>query len=104
MKPEAKIEDEVCKHAKLKGLIPIKMSVPGQRGWPDRQFLMGSGYTFFIEFKDVKGELSHHQKQRIATLKSMGFAIFVVDEIGYGKSIIDQEIRKLEVIKRMVRS
>ena len=98
MRPEEKIEKAVCEYAKSKNILTLKMSIPGQRGWPDRQILMGSGYTFFIEFKAPGGKLGLHQIEKITALKYRGFSVYIVDDIKEGKMLIDREIAKLNSV------
>ena len=94
MRPEERIEHEVCRYAREKDIIPLKMQVPGQKGWPDRQFLMSNGFTFFIEFKAIGGRLSEHQHRRIKTLEQRNFAVFVIDDVDQGKMVIDGALER----------
>ncbi len=86
---ESKIESEVCKYAESKGFLVYKFVSPGRRGVPDRLFVDCSGRTFYIEFKQGKGRLSPMQVREIVLLRDNGAMVFVVDNVDYGKGVID---------------
>ena len=102
MRPEEKIEKEVCKYARAKGIDTVKMSIPGRRSYPDRQFLVHSGYMFFIEFKSPGERPNAQQQIKLSELKSRGFAVFVIDNIEDGKTLVDRELKKLAAVKRSI--
>jgi hypothetical protein len=76
MSEESKFEQSFCRKAEKRGWICLKNSVTNKPGWPDRQFLK-NGYSFFVEFKSSKGQLSDLQTARINQLRRSGFHVFV---------------------------
>lgn len=67
VKPETALENAVVKWATTRGIICLKLTPDGQRGWPDRMFIL-RGRVAFIEFKAAGEELRDLQKHRIAQL------------------------------------
>lgn len=85
---ESYIEERVGDFATKHGIYHRKYKTQNQRGLPDRIFCF-TGRTLFIEFK-AKGEkpspqqLIEHKK-----LRDAGMTVEVVDNIPYGKFIIE---------------
>ena len=84
---ESRIEKEVCKFAKSKGIHSRKFTSPGHKGVPDRLFFGPCG-VFFIEFKKKGGKLSPSQVREITLMRSEGCRVFVIDSIGDGEMLI----------------
>jgi hypothetical protein len=84
---EVDIEYEVCKWAEEHGWLAPKLQWINQTGWPDRTFLRG-GRTVFIEFKKPGGVVSKKQFYWINRIRSLGFDVFVVDDIDTGIAIL----------------
>lgn len=77
---ESSIEKAACgKILKLLKVRSIKLNGPGQRGWPDRMFLLGHGKVAFIEFKRPGGKLTALQAYSLAGLESIGYHTAVCD-------------------------
>jgi len=70
---ERAIEAHACKFAKARGVLPMKLAGPNQRGQPDRMFLR-DGVTLFIEFKRLGKQPTPLQWKWIKLLRSHGFA------------------------------
>lgn len=89
---EADIENEYVRKAKLLGVRPLKMEIPGVRNHPDRQIFLWGGYSFFIEFKRPgetprKGQLHNHKEWR-----ERGFNVYVCDNVAAALKITEEEI------------
>lgn len=85
---EKHIENPVSDYAKRKGCLVRKMNGLGYRSWPDRMFLF-SGRTMFIEFKKPDAVPTPLQLAFHATMLKKGHEVFVVDDVSYGKALID---------------
>ena len=76
------IERRACKRILDQlGVYSIKLTTPGQSGFPDRLFLIPGGRPFFIEFKRPGEEprpLQHHIHQ---LLRQLGYDVEVHDAI-----------------------
>jgi len=89
---ERHIEKPVCNFAKKNGIMPIKFRDPGRAGAPDRLFLCKSAEVFFIEFKKPGEVPKKHQLAYHAELKKLGFTVYVVDSVEYGKECVENHI------------
>lgn len=92
VKLERDIEDKYVEKAKLLGVRPLKMQIPGVRNHPDRQIFLWGGYSFFIEFKRPgetprKGQLHNHKLWR-----ERGFNVYVCDTWQDALEITEWEI------------
>jgi len=74
VRPEAAVEGKVVKWACNRDIICLKLTPDGQRGWPDRMFIL-RGRVAFIEFKAAGEELRDLQKHRIDRLMEEGIAV-----------------------------
>ena len=89
---ETNIEKDYVHYAATRGVLALKLSIPGRRNYPDRLNLCGNGYVFFIEFKR-KGEeprpaqLSNHRK-----LRARGYNVYVCDTLEQAKKVLDGEL------------
>lgn len=71
---ESSIERRVCQVAATAwGLRNFKLTIEGQRGWPDRLFLIPGGRPLLIEFKRPGEKPDPLQEHRLATLKALGY-------------------------------
>ena len=86
---EKTIEKKVCDYAKSKGMLAYKFTSPARASVPDRLLITPSGVTFFIEFKTKGKKPTAGQSREIARLEAQNVKVFVVDEVEYGKHIID---------------
>ncbi|MGV3278744.1 VRR-NUC domain-containing protein [Rickettsiales bacterium LUAb2] len=87
---EKQIESKVCEYAKKKGWWVAKFCSPSNRGVPDR-ILLKNGKVLFMEFKSSVGKLSPLQQHKINEMCNLGAEVYVVNDIEYGKSIINHE-------------
>jgi hypothetical protein len=78
-KLEAPIERRVVKWAKAQGCIVCKLQGQGNKGYPDRLFILPNGKTAFIEFKRPNEVPEPLQAVRIRELKALGHNCEVFD-------------------------
>jgi hypothetical protein len=88
---EKDIERAVCDYAKKQfKMLCYKFTSPGQRSVPDRIFVTKEGVVFFIEFKRLGQKPTPAQEVEIAKIRAQGVKVFVVDNVGEGKRVVDQ--------------
>lgn len=88
---EIELEEAVCQFAlEYLGVISKKLKAAGERGWPDRMFLIPGGRPLFIEFKRHDGELSHQQKIIIRRMQHYGYDVRVHDTFAEAVAAIEQ--------------
>ena len=87
MPSEAHIERTVTQWAKELGVLSIKLNVRGQRGIPDRLFML-DGKVLFIEFKKPGAVPTRIQRWAINNLQAHGFDAAVVDDIEQAKKLV----------------
>ena len=86
---EKQIEKRVCDHARQKNVLVYKFSSPGHAAVPDRMFILPTGGMFFIEFKRSGEHPTIPQEREHNKLRGHGVTVYVVDDVQYGKAIID---------------
>lgn len=79
---ESKIERQSCKAALELGVISKKLNADGERGWPDRMFMIPGGRPLFVEFKSPSGVLSAGQAIIIRRLFHYGYDVHVCNSVG----------------------
>jgi hypothetical protein len=90
---ESKIEFEVCKYARSRGVLAYKFTSPGKRGVPDRIFLYRQR-VMFIEFKRAdKTRLDPLQLVQQRLIEEQGIEVYPVNDIAGGCQIILDFIR-----------
>lgn len=77
---ETDIEEWVVKEAEALGIPSLKLNLKGNRGWPDRIFLIAGGRPLFIEFKRPGEEPRKLQQQRHRILRKLGYEIQVHED------------------------
>jgi hypothetical protein len=87
---ESTIETKTCDYAKSLDWVPFKFTSPGNKAVPDRLFLRASK-IFFIEFKALGKKPTKLQAHCHRMLRGEGFNVYVVDNVEYGKEVIDNE-------------
>lgn len=85
---ESTIEKKVCDYAKTLDWDTYKFVSPGRRAAPDR-ILVRSGFAFFIEFKTTGEKPTKHQLWFHQKLRNKGFEVHVVDDVDYGKRLMN---------------
>jgi Holliday junction resolvase len=83
---EKDIEGKVCKLAKAKGWVVIKIARSFPNGFPDR-FFAKDGKVILIEFKRDGKEPTEQQAKRIRELRDAGVTVHVIDNIEGGCAI-----------------
>jgi hypothetical protein len=85
---ESYIEKQVVDYAKSRGWFVRKLQWIGVDGAPDRIFIK-DGVVVFIEFKAPGKKPKLRQEQEAEIIRYHGVGVYVVDAIGYGKSVLD---------------
>jgi hypothetical protein len=70
------------------GGLQLKLNLQGQRGWPDRLFLVHNGQAIFIEFKREGEELRPLQEFRHKELGRLGYRVYTCDSVESAKAIL----------------
>jgi hypothetical protein len=78
MRLERDIEAQFLKY--LGGFVlPLKLNLQGNRGWPDRLIILPNGRVCWVELKRPGGVVAKLQCARHRALKEMGHAVGVFD-------------------------
>lgn len=85
---EKKIEGDVGKYAKKRGVTPYKFNSPARAAVPDRMYIM-KGVIYFIEFKAEGKKPTTSQIREHTKLRENGAVVFVIDNIPHGKMVVD---------------
>ena len=85
---EVKTERAVVKWWRGQGGFQLKLNLQGQRGWPDRLFLVSGGRAIFIEFKREGEELRPLQEYRHRELEKLGYRVYTCDSVASAKAIL----------------
>lgn len=86
---EKQIEAKVCEYAKSKGLLAYKFTSPARAAVPDRLFITPDGRVFFCEFKRGSQKPTEAQEREHHRLRQHKVNVFVIDDVGEGKTMID---------------
>jgi len=77
---EAQIESYLLRRIGELGGITAKMTIEGQRGWPDRLVCLPGGRISLVELKRPKGgRLSPSQLKLFGLLNSLGTPVWVLN-------------------------
>lgn len=87
---EREIEKKFTDTVKKRGGIAPKFVSPGFDGMPDRIVLFPKGKMAFVEVKAPGEQPRPLQIKRIEMLKSLGFQVFVLDDMKKIGVIIDE--------------
>ena len=87
---EKDIEKRVKDYARRNGWLAFKWAGVNQRGVPDDIFINRHGFILFIEFKREGNKPTKLQALRIKQLRDQNCTVFVVDNVAFGKKIIDE--------------
>lgn len=85
---EKDLERRFVAAAKDLGCDAEKLVAAGKRGWPDRTVLMPGGKVLFFELKTPKGKTSRQQDLIHCKLRSLGFDVFVVDNLDEALAVL----------------
>lgn len=87
---EKDIEKKVCDYAKSLGCLVYKFTSPARRSVPDRLIILPGGKgVFFIEFKRLGEKPTPAQETEIEKIRRQGTPVYVVDNVVFGKKVID---------------
>lgn len=86
---EADIERKVIAWSKARGMLPFKLNLMGNTGWPDRMWLFYHPFLCFIEFKRPGEKLRRNQPQRVAELRRRGYSVGVIDNVADGIKFLE---------------
>ena len=89
---EKQIEAKVCDYAKTKNVLVYKFTSPARAAVPDRMFVRPDGVIFFIEFKRGGQKPTDAQEREHNRLRGHKVNVFVVDNVGSGKVVIDMMV------------
>ena len=87
---EKYIENELVKSVRAAGGICPKLISPGTDGMPDRMVLLPGGKIGFVEVKAPGKRPRPLQMRRHRILRSLGFKVFVLDDVEQIGGIIDE--------------
>ncbi len=90
---EKQIEQSLVRAVKLHGGICPKFVSPGMDGMPDRLVLMPGGRIAFVEVKAPGRKPEPLQVRRHEQLRSLGFAVFVLDNPAVIPELVEQTKR-----------
>lgn len=97
---ESGIEGKACREVwKKLGVYGLKLHVVGQRGYPDRVFLIPGGRPLLIEFKrpgEVPRDLQAHIHKR---LRKLGYQVEVHDDWRDAFEAVKQAVEAAQVPK-----
>lgn len=86
---ESYIQKKVVLHGDRTGWVSLKITSFSKTGWPDYIFLKKQR-VLFIEFKRPGQAPTKKQEFIHKVLRSLGFDVFVVSDIDYGKALLDR--------------
>ena len=100
MGPEAKIQKGVVEWARkeYKGVLLVRKNQAGRYGtggWPDYEFNVIGGHTFFIEFKAPGEKPTPLQLQRHKELRDLEFPVLVCDNVEVGRAWVVGAMRHI---------
>lgn len=87
---EKQIENKLINAVKKAGGIALKFVSPGFAGMPDRLVLLPDGKIAFVELKANGKKPRPIQTSRHRLLKSLGFKVYVIDDVEQIGGVIDE--------------
>ena len=88
---ESKVENTVCQYAENEYKAEVrKLKYVGRKGAPDRMLYFRNGRVLFIEFKRPGEKPRPDQERELGKMKKHNVAAHAVDDIDYGKYLVDQ--------------
>ena len=87
---EKQIEQKLFSAVRSHGGICPKLISPGMDGMPDRLILFPGGHLGFVEVKAPGKTLRPLQERRREQLTSLGFMVFVLDDLGQIQRIMEE--------------
>lgn len=87
---EKEIEQKLRQSVKTMGGICPKFVSPGYDGMPDRLILLPNGKIAFAEIKAPRKKARPIQLARHRLLKSLGFKVYVIDDVEQIGGVLDE--------------
>lgn len=87
---EKTIEEHLTCAVRLMGGLAPKFVSPGLDGVPDRLLLLPNGRMAFAELKVPGKQLRPLQKRRKRQLETLGFRVYVIDNIDQIGGVLDE--------------
>ena len=87
---EKDIEKKLVAEAKKRGCIPVKLLSANYNGLPDRLILSPGEKCGFIELKAPGQKPRQLQLKRHRELRTLGFKVYVVDNIDQIVEVLDE--------------
>lgn len=84
---EKQIEQKLVAEVRRRGGMALKFVSPSYSGMPDRLILLPDGKVAFVEVKAPGKKPRSLQVKRHATLRKLGFQVFVGCRQGYPRDI-----------------
>jgi hypothetical protein len=84
------IEKKFTEAVKKLGGLALKFVSPGLNGVPDRIVLLPDGHMAFVEFKAPGRKMRPLQFRRKRQLESLGYRVFLVDDMAEIGGVIDE--------------
>jgi hypothetical protein len=94
---EKTIENAVTRKALELGVVSVKFTPAGQRGYPDRLFFIPGGRPLFIEFKRPGEKLDPLQQHRINLLKELGYEVETHDNASDAIDAVERAVHRSAV-------
>ncbi len=91
---ESKIQSDSIEYALTQGCIGGKTDMAGRRGWPDCLFILPSGHTWFVEFKQLGAKLRPEQIRTINKIRKNNADISVIDSIPEFRLALDNRLER----------
>jgi hypothetical protein len=82
-------------------VLPLKMNLQGNRGWPDRLIILPNGRVCWVEMKRPGGKATRLQLARHKALKEMGHAVGIFDDATEAAYFVAYEWRKAVASSRI---
>lgn len=78
-------------------ILPFKLNLQGNTGWPDRMILFVWPFIAFIEFKAPGRPLvgERNQPERIAELRARGYPVLITDNADEAYSFLEKTAKDL---------
>ena len=86
---EQRIEHQLVRQVSKLGGLALKFVSPGMAGVPDRLLLLPGGKAVFVETKAPGKKPRPLQLHRHEQLRSLGFRVFVIDEMKQIREVLD---------------
>ena len=84
------IEKKFTEAVKKAGGLAPKFVSPGLNGVPDRIVLLPAGHMAFAELKAPGNKMRPLQRRRKKQLESLGYQVFLVDDVNQIGGVIDE--------------